>query len=201
MSTVDLQAADAPGWDVLRAGLEEAQAALGGRLVAAYALGSLAHGGFAVAVSDVDQALIIDRLDAVGPIVERVRERVVTRLKTPLAARLSIFWSSWEALRADREGGRFPLVDRLDLVQSGVLLLGTDRRGEVALPSGAAERRRLVAEAAEFMLERLARGPGAPLPLDVVRTQVFDCRQVTKAVLFPVRFIYTAEVGGFATNQ
>ncbi|MGH8141431.1 MAG: hypothetical protein ACREU2_02755 [Steroidobacteraceae bacterium] len=43
-------------WEVMHAGLEQAVAALGDRIVAAYAIGSLAHGGFAPAVSDAVHA-------------------------------------------------------------------------------------------------------------------------------------------------
>lgn len=57
-------ASTAPGEAILAMALAEARRAWGARLVAAYALGSIAHGGFSVHVSDVDLGLVIaDPLD------------------------------------------------------------------------------------------------------------------------------------------
>ena len=53
------QAGTEQGEAVLAQALAAYQAALGSRLVAAYALGSLAHGGFSPLVSDVDLGLIL----------------------------------------------------------------------------------------------------------------------------------------------
>lgn len=180
---------DALGWEILRAGLEEIRAVLGARLAAAYALGSLAHGGFSPAASDVDLAVIVDTFDpSVTSIIQYVQKQVGARFGTALAGRLSVFWASWDALRSDGSGGRFPLADRLDLIHHGVLLFGEDRRSLVVVPTGNALWRRLVVEAAEFMLAKLASGASA-LPLDLSVAHELGCREVTKAVLFPVRFI------------
>ena len=69
--------AEDAGWDVITAGVQRAQSLLGTRLLAAYALGSLAQGGFAPEVSDVDLALIVGsmRTDP-EPICRAIRERV-----------------------------------------------------------------------------------------------------------------------------
>jgi predicted nucleotidyltransferase len=61
------EAEDGAGWEVGRAAVEAAGNVLGERLVSAYIIGSLAHGGFGAAVSDVDVALLVvhrGRLDA-----------------------------------------------------------------------------------------------------------------------------------------
>ncbi len=47
------------GFAVLREAVARYRAVLGGRLVAAYALGSLAHGGFSSLVSDVDLEVVL----------------------------------------------------------------------------------------------------------------------------------------------
>jgi hypothetical protein len=193
---------DASGWEVLHAGLETAHAALGERLVAAYALGSLAHGGFAPDVSDVDLALIVHDLSVdLHAIVSQVQRHVASQFDSPLASRLSVFWSSWRTLLSHGKGGRFPLADRLDLLNSGLVLFGVDKRSELLLPDADTLRRELVIEAAEFMLDKLVSGPDTALPLSASDTATPTCRAVTKAVLFPVRFIYTAERGGIATNR
>ena len=60
------------GEAVLAQALAAYQTALGSRLVAAYALGSLAHGGFSPLVSDVDIGLVL----ADPP---RLKDRVMLR--------------------------------------------------------------------------------------------------------------------------
>src|SRR5579884_724796 len=61
---------EALGWEIAEAACRHAVRVFGHRLVAVYALGSLAHGGFAPASSDVDVAISVDRCDAtVAPLV------------------------------------------------------------------------------------------------------------------------------------
>jgi predicted nucleotidyltransferase len=55
----EADAESATGDDVLADAVRAGRESLGGRLLAAYALGSLAHGGFSPLVSDVDVALIL----------------------------------------------------------------------------------------------------------------------------------------------
>ncbi len=188
---------DAPGEEVLAAALAGAQASFGGRLVSAYRLGSLAHGGFSPQVSDVDLGLLLDAVQPGDDVrVCAVGAGVVARLGSPLAGRLSIFWSSWGDLAAGTGAGRFPLVDRLDLRRDGQVLWGPDRRTEVPRPGADA----LVLEGAHFMVARLAdpgrdallRRPPALLARGV--------REASKAVLFPVRFLATAETGDVLAN-
>ncbi len=193
---------EADGWEVMHAGLKQAGAVLGDRIVAAYAIGSLAHGGFAPAVSDVDLALILDALDADSvAVMAAVRDRVAATVNTPLAGRLSLFWSTWQILSSAGHSGRFPLVDREDLVRHGVCLRGEDQRHRVALPHADQLYGELVLETARFMLDKFAARPDGPLPSDTTDGPAQDCREVTKAVLFPVRFVYTAEVGQPGTNS
>ncbi|TDT98050.1 hypothetical protein EDD99_6262 [Streptomyces sp. 846.5] len=156
------------------------------RLVAAYALGSLAHGGFAPAVSDIDLGLVLRNC-------RQDDEQTIHRVTIDLHQtggdyqRLSVFWSSLPALRANQDDGRFPAVDRLDLKNSGILLLGTDVRRDVEQPDA----RVLLIDSIGFALEVLAAGP---VVADFHRPErlVSDIRRFTKAVLLPVRFLYTA---------
>jgi hypothetical protein len=184
------------GWRVLYAGLDAANARWARRLVGAYVLGSLAHGGFAPEASDVDLALILDRVDPdVGAAMAEIRNGVRERLGTTLASRLSLFWSSWAQLALLHPQGRFPLVDRIDMVETGRCLQGVDRRGEVQLPMGEDRRQGLVIEAAAFMLDKLAVPPKDRLLRDPAALVALGNREVTKAVLFPVRFLYTLGTG------
>lgn len=82
------------GEDVLAAAVELARQTWRDRLLAAYALGSLAHGGFS-AVSDVDIALVLD-----DPLLATDGERAaelansIKASNKPFADRLSVFWGS-----------------------------------------------------------------------------------------------------------
>jgi hypothetical protein len=204
-----------------RAVLDEAvaayEAALGPRLVAAYALGSLAHGGFSPLVSDVDLGLVLtDPPTSDDP--ERLH-LVAESVKTggsALHELLSVFWGTPATLRGDVAGGRFPPLDRLDLLENGRLLAGEDVRAGLPAP----DRVELLVAGAEFALDFL--GPGlaggagggqglgsmsaaGETVMDEIRhpdTLLAEGpRHVTKIVLFPVRFLYTAATGRVGTNE
>jgi hypothetical protein len=205
------------GEAVLFGAVDAYRAALGDRLLAAYALGSLAHGGFSELVSDVDLGLIISDPpqlsdpDTIARVLEAERGK-----GSPLHERLSVFWGTPATLAGEREGGRFPPLDRLDLLESGRLLAGTDEtRDRVQRPS----KDELVITGAEFALDHLAAveppAGGGDDQLGSIRADGSDAfeqirspellaaqgvRQVTKLVLFPVRFLYTAATGHVGTN-
>lgn len=191
------------------------RAALGSRLIAGYALGSLAHGGFSPLVSDVDLGLILD-----DPV--RAKDRLTIRTVagsvraggSALDQRLSVFWGTPATLQGQRRGGRFPPLDRLDLLEYGRLLTGTDARSAVARP----DRTELLVAGAEFALGYLggaARLPDRLRQRALLRSRDDDVlieirtparlvsagpRRVTKIVLFPVRFLFTAQTGQVGTN-
>jgi hypothetical protein len=172
--------------------------ALGDRFVAAYALGSLAHGGFSPLVSDVDLGLIVG--DPVSPSDGATVQSIAEVLKaggTELHARLSVFWGTPLTLAGRRSGGRFPPLDRLDLLQHGRLMSGEDARAGLPPPS----RVDLLVAGADFALGSLA---GDAVVDQIRRPAVLlgeGIRHVTKLVLFPVRFLYTAETGLVGTNH
>ena len=203
------------GEAVLAAAVDAYQAAFGARLTAAYALGSLAHGGFSPLVSDVDLGLILrDPYRPAGRLTVRRVARAVRAGGSPLHQRLSVFWGTPSTLRGAARGGRFPPLDRLDLLEHGRLLTGQDAREVVARPG----RTELLVAGAQFALGYLGGDPGrrgrltgwAQRPgggdsvLAQVRTPSLLAargpRQVTKVVLFPVRFLFTAQTGQVGTN-
>jgi hypothetical protein len=108
-----------------------------------------------------------------------------------------VFWADWHAVRTG-EGEHFRLgpVDRLDLLDSGSLLLGSDRRGPSVRPSKEA----LVLMSAELILNKFTEGY-----LEQLRgTEALIAggpRSVTKAILFPVRFMYTLRTGRIGLNE
>ena len=167
------------------------------RLIAAYALGSLAHGGFSAA-SDIDIGLVLEDplvgadSDGFADLVDTIKAS-----KQPFADRLSVFWGSLASLSGVAPGGRFPPLDRLDLIRYGRLMAGTDVRKELPPPT----QRELVLAGAEFALRRLCtdeiigqlKNPGALARL--------DSKSLTKLILFPVRFMFTAQTGEVGRNE
>lgn len=182
------------GWRVLADCADTYQTRLSDRLLAAYAVGSLAHGGYAPAVSDIDLALILaDPAEAEAEAADPgARRAEIESIWTELRARypkLSVFFSSLSALADGRADGRFPALDRLDLAEHGQLLCGAPVVDRVARP-GAAE---LLVDSSRFavgllttedVLAEFAR------PDRLLRDTVL----FTKAVLFAVRFRYSAAV-------
>lgn len=185
------------GEDVLRDVVRVAVDVLGGRLVAAYALGSLAHGGFSPLVSDVDVGLILtdpiqeSDADSLVGVAENVRS-----IGSPLHGRVSVFWCTAESFAGRGTGGRFPPLDRLCLLEHGRLLEGNDVRGGLMPPS----RTELLLAGARFALGVLADDvvACARQPDRLVEGGI---RWTTKVVLFPARFLFTAETAREGTNQ
>ena len=209
------QASADQGEAVLVRAVAAYRAALGSRLIAGYALGSLAHGGFSPLVSDVDLGLILeDPVRAADRLTIRTAARSVRAGGSALDQRLSVFWGTPATLQGQRRGGRFPPLDRLDLLEYGRLLTGTDARSAVARP----DRTELLVAGAEFALGYL--GGAARLPDRLRQRALFGSRdddvlteirtpsrlvsagprRVTKIVLFPVRFLFTAQTGQVGTN-
>src|SRR5262245_19394805 len=94
---------------VLTEAVEAYRVSLGDRLLAAYALGSLAHVGFSELVSDIDLGLIVT--DPPLPELASMIQAVADAEKgkgSALHARLSVFWGTRTTLRGERDGGRFP---------------------------------------------------------------------------------------------
>jgi len=185
------------GSAVLTDAVEAYESTFAERLAAAYALGSLAHGGFSPHVSDVDLGLVIsDPLlpsdhDAVQAVADNVR-----RGRSALHDRLSVFWGTPSTLGGQVVGGRFPPLDRLDLLEHGRLLTGEDVREVLSRPTY----RELVVSGAEFALHYLS-GDGAVeeirLP-DLLVTQ--GVRTLTRLVLMPVRLLFTAQTARVGAN-
>lgn len=193
----DTDATGVTGDDVLADAVRAGRESLGGRLLAAYALGSLAHGGFSPLVSDVDVALILaDPIRPSDPAALLSMAEDVRSAGSPLHARLSVFWGTPASLAGHAAGGRFPPLDRLCLLEHGRLLTGTELRTGLPPP----DRTDLLVAGAEFALEALA----SDVPAQARRPELLlaaGIRWTTKIVLFPVRFLFTAETGREGTND
>lgn len=188
----------AKGVVVLKQAVQIAERLFGERLVAAYAPGSLAHGGFSALVSDVDLGLVLREPLAAQDAI-RV-DQLAAEVKAGgarLSDRLSVFWGDSATLAGAGSGGHFPPLDRLDLKQYGRLLAGRDVRDQVATPTT----RELVLETARMALKNMS------TPEVTARLRDSDAlvnagpRVLTKRILFPVRFIYTARTGEVGRNE
>jgi hypothetical protein len=178
--------------------VQAAQAVLGAEIEAIFTLGSLAHGGFAPLVSDVDVAIIVG---ATAPNtaeqMARVQTLVVDKGSSPLSERLSVFWADWHAVRTGAGGhSRLGPVDRLDLLDSGRLLLGSDLREPSVRPS----HQELVVMSADHILNKFTDAYLERLR-DTRALLAGGLRSVTKAALFPVRFMYTLRTGRIGLND
>jgi hypothetical protein len=187
----------ASGEDVLHDVMKVSSDSFGDHLIAVYALGSLAHGGFSALVSDVDVGLILrdpirqSEAKSLLGVAESVRS-----IGSPLHSRVSIFWGTPESLAGRTAGGRFPPLDRLCLFEHGRLLMGNDVRQGLPQPNETD----LLITGAQFALDALAEDvlARAHQPDRLVGAGV---RWTTKLVLFPVRFLFTAGTGREGTND
>lgn len=141
--------------------------------------------------------LVLDGVEqATSARVADVRERVRGDVPGELAGRLSVFWSDPRSVRhGGGEHNRLPEVDRLDLLESGRLLRGDDCRAGATRPTTDA----LILQAAEFALAKFDDAYLAGLR-DPGTLVAGGARPVTKAVLFPVRFLYTLATGRIGRN-
>ena len=187
----------AQGEEIVAAALELARQQWRDRLVCAFALGSLAHGGFS-AVSDVDvgflfgDPLVASDADGVNKLVASIKAS-----GRPFADRLSVFWGSVDSLNQGSRSGRFPPLDRLDLIKYGRLLAGTDVRGKLKTPS----REELVIAGAEFALLRLGNREVVDKIRNAKSLASSDAKILTKLILYPVRFMFTADTGDVGRND
>lgn len=178
--------------------VQAAQVVFDSEIEAIFALGSLAHGGFAALVSDVDVAIVLgstatDTVDQIAC----VQRLVVEKASSQLSARLSLFWTDWHGVRiGEGDHKRLGPIDRLDLLDSGRLLLGSDLREPSIRPS----HQELVVMSADHILDRFTDEYLERLR-DTEALITGGPRAVTKAILFPVRFIYTLRTGRIGLNE
>lgn len=156
------------------------------RILSIYTLGSLGkHGDFS-RCSDIDVAVLFDMLiESDAQIIKEIWEEIKA-VSLPYAERLSVFWSSPEEWA--NGVGRFPALDRLDLINHAILQYGNDCREKLIKPTN----QEVIKESAQFILDFML--------TDEKKYELFETRDsiakkgaryFTKFILFPVRLLYT----------
>jgi hypothetical protein len=185
------------GWLVIDAAVRSARDRLGPGLLSAYAIGSLAHGGFRFAVSDVDLALLLDqRTDRDTRAIVALIAADARASGHALADRLSIFHAPWAEFRSPPPGARFPPIDRYDLVHFGILVHGVDQRSVYGVEPTAGEIRE---QAVAYALERVTREQLAA-DLRGLEDGGVTVHDATKIVLWPVRLQHVCDTGQATGN-
>ncbi|HUB97695.1 MAG TPA: hypothetical protein VL993_17360 [Stellaceae bacterium] len=182
---------DAPARNAALA-LAEAMAAflaraLGARLLGVYVMGSLAHGGFSRRYSDIDMAVLAE--DGLGADeMAAVREHAAAH-SPDLASKLSLFW-------ADRgfSVGRFPPLDRVDLIDHAVALRERERVRPARPPR---EDVRAYLRGTPFSSWR----EGAARFAELQTLTPKDHKPFIRAHLYAARFVYSWMTGGMNSND
>jgi hypothetical protein len=160
---------------------------LGPRLLEAAVVGSLAHGGFSRRYSDLDLALVVE--DGLrDPELASIRA-IAAELSADWAGKLSIFWT-------DRSfaTGRFPPLDRVDLIDHGVGLVARERV-RPPRPSLAEIRQYLSGTPLETWSAAASRFAAA----DALAEK--DRKPYLRALLYPARFVMSWQTGRMASND
>jgi hypothetical protein len=150
---------------------------LGSKLLEAYKLGSLAHGGFSKTYSDIDFGLLLNCSEPpqeMGDLIVSAQS-----LDSEFGKKLSVFWGNpgfaW---------GRLPVLDRLDLLDHGVPLL--DRvKPDFRRPSKDEihqEQRQSIEKSWKSRLPELSL---------LTHLESKDRKPYVRAILYPARLIFT----------
>jgi predicted nucleotidyltransferase len=156
---------------------EHFRSELGPSLVEIYKLGSLAHGGFSVIYSDLDVGLLLNCQEPPSDIAALVTQ--AKSLHPELGKKLSVFWGnpafSW---------GRLPVIDRLDLLDHGVPLLGAHK---ASFP------RPTQIEVHQALRESIEKSwqPRIPELQALTRLEAKDRKPYVRAILYAARLIFT----------
>jgi len=160
---------------------------LGERLGGVYLIGSLAHGGYRAAYSDIDIALISQT--PLGAADFDVVNCKISLSSAVLGSKVSLFWTD-----TTFSAGRFPPLDRIDYLDHRISIL--ERRCVLPeRPTLEEVRTYLRADPLQKWSEEVTRLSGLPALL------ARDRKSYLRALLYPARFLYSWETGRVASND
>ena len=163
------------------------QARLGEALLGVYLIGSLAHGGFSRRYSDIDVAVVSE--GGLTPADFDAMRADAVAISSELAAKLSIFWT-------DRgfSAGRFPPLDRADLLDHGVALVERER---VPPPRPGLAEVRAYLTGKPF--EAWSQGAAQFATIETLAPK--SHKPYLRAHLYPARFVYSFMTGRMGSND
>lgn len=173
----DFAAALAAGW----------QSELGANLLNVSLIGSLAHGGFSRRYSDIDVAVVTESgLDAAE--LDQLRT-IAVATSEELARKLSIFWT-------DRTFtvGRFPPLDRVDVLDHGLTLFG---REQVTPQRPSLDEIRSYLSGKPY--ESWAQSADQFAALEILEPK--SHKSYLRAHLYPARFVFSFMTGRMGSND
>ena len=163
------------------------RAQLGERLIGAYRIGSLAHGGFSHHYSDIDMALVTEHGFDTATLAT-LRSLAAER-DAALGQKLSLFWS-------DRHFtiGRFPPLDRADYLDHAMVLTERER---IRPAPPTRDEIRLYLKGAPFAnwMENADRFAA----MDVLTPS--DHKAFIRTLLYPARLVYSWTTGRMGSND
>ena len=160
---------------------------LGPSLVEVYKLGSLAHGGFSPAYSDIDLCLLMECAEAPAEMAQVLAG--AKELHPTYGKWLSVFWGnpaeSW---------GRLPVLDRVDLLDHGAPMFST-HRPDFSRPDKASIR--------EALLQSVEKswGPNTKELSTLVELTPETQRPYVRCLLYPARLIFSWDRFEIASND
>ncbi len=160
---------------------------LGPSLVEVYQLGSLAHGGFSPIYSDIDIGILLNCAappPGIGATIDGAKN-----MDSEYGKRLSVFWGN-----PDYTWGRFPALDRLDLLDHGIPLL-RNRQAEFPRPDRAQIHGELLSS-----VERSWKPKIGELRALATLTPA-QRKPYIRAVLYPARLIYSWDCPAVDSND
>lgn len=163
------------------------RARLGTSLIEAYALGSLAHGGFSEIYSDIDVGLLLGCVEPPLDMPALLAE--AKALDSELGKKLSVFWGN-----PQYDWGRLPVIDRLDLLDHGMALLH-GIRPPFHRPSADEIHREQLQSIEKSWKPRL------PELSRLTALEPKDRKPYIRAILYAARLIYTWDKLAVASND
>lgn len=165
----------------------DADRMLGDRLLGAHMIGSLGHGGFNRRYSDIDVGLIV-RVGLAQSELDGLRSAAAS-IDAACASRLSMFWSD-ETFAL----GRFPLLDRVDLLDHAVTVL---ERKQVR------PQRPSIGEIRAYLAGAPFTGWAATVGRFARQEELDpqDRKPFLRALLYPARLVFSWRTGRMGSND
>ena len=163
------------------------QAHFGERLIGAYLIGSVAHGGFSHRYSDIDLVLVTE--DGLDTAVLSTLRALAAEEDAALSRKLSVFWADRHFITA-----RLPPLDRADYLDHAIAISERER----------------VRPARPTLDEIRGYLKGAPLSNWTQNTDRFakadalapgDHKAFIRTLLYPARLVYSWTTGRMASND